>query len=170
MALKKRGFNVDRILNQQREERLRVQAEETARQREAREKQATLAPLPAAGPPVYDDTSDATSTTAIDDESISSVGSKKNSLLDRLRRQSKDMKGQGGHESPTPTMPGGLAGFGKGKFGSGLSGLGGAFGGGTGQGASGSGGSGSGGGGGSGPINPQATKRVSGGLRECGAC
>jgi hypothetical protein len=27
MALKKRGFNVDRILNQQREEKLRVQAE-----------------------------------------------------------------------------------------------------------------------------------------------
>lgn len=34
MALKKRGFNVDRLLNQEREERLRVQAEREQRQQQ----------------------------------------------------------------------------------------------------------------------------------------
>jgi hypothetical protein len=156
MALKKRGFNVDRILNQQREERLRVQAEETARQRDAREKQAALPPPPppSAGPPVYDDSSEATSTTAFDNESIGSGGSKKSSLLDRLRRHSRDMKGSGSPEPPMPMMPGGLAGFGKGKFGSGLSGPGGALGGGAGLGGAGMGGSGH--------VNGQTTKRVGG--------
>lgn len=114
MALKKRGFNVDRILNQQREERLRIQAE-TIRDSEKSKIQAT-----------HDD--EATDRTSIDTAESGSAGKRK-SFLHRLRHPSsgqKDKRGAVQNEmekngispypfSPSgggfPGMPGGMGGL-----------------------------------------------------------
>jgi len=160
MALKKRGFNVDRILNQHREERLRVQAE-TARDREALAKEkATASPKQIdAGPKDHSDTEskiskhpDTASGSVVD-----GLGGKKG-LMERFRGSFKDAKGNDlpASNTATPSMPGGFGGLGKGKFGGGfggLSGLGGMSGGaGGGQASLGAGAGGS---------ATQSTKRVS---------
>ncbi|WVQ99431.1 hypothetical protein IAU59_006566 [Kwoniella sp. CBS 9459] len=115
MALKKRGFNVDRILNQQREERLRIQAQ----QKRDKEKPASnapaaagVAPPPAAGgmpgglpgslpggmpgsSPYRDDDGSSqasSSTTAVDHES-KKANSSTMSLLDKFKRSRRDSKG-----------------------------------------------------------------------------
>ncbi|OCF40369.1 hypothetical protein I317_05804 [Kwoniella heveanensis CBS 569] len=110
MALKKRGFNVDRILNQQREERLRIQAE----QKREKEKAANVtAPgpnttdgmpgglpgtipggMPGPSPYMDDDGSSqgSTSTTAVDQENRK-ANSSTLSLLDKLKRSRRDSKG-----------------------------------------------------------------------------
>jgi hypothetical protein len=101
MALKKRGFNVDRILNQQREEKLRVQAEAV------RDREKALAAESARLPPAYTDpvpenqlvrseTSNSTAATA----SLSSTGVKTKSFLDKFRRNSRDLK-----SPPTQSLP-----------------------------------------------------------------
>ncbi|WVF71489.1 hypothetical protein IAT40_006295 [Kwoniella sp. CBS 6097] len=120
MALKKRGFNVDRILNQQREERLRVQAE----QKRDKEKAATAAAaapatqpqpqqptsggmpgglpgtipggMPGSSPYRDDDTSSqaSTSTTAVEHEGGNKIhNSSTLSLLDKFKRNRRDSKG-----------------------------------------------------------------------------
>ncbi|WVR07080.1 hypothetical protein IAU60_004119 [Kwoniella sp. DSM 27419] len=95
-ALKKRGFNVDRILNQKREEKLRMQAE----QKRDRERAAAAVAIAAPSRPVddLDDTaSQVSSETAV---SSSSAGPKPKtgsgiSLLDKFKRPSKDSTGSG---------------------------------------------------------------------------
>ncbi|ORX36563.1 hypothetical protein BD324DRAFT_452712 [Kockovaella imperatae] len=95
MALKKRGFNVDRILNQQREEKLRLKAE-SARDRE---KAAAVAAAEAPRPPPPNANGDDLSIkssesrdTAVDKESFSN-SSKTRSLLNKLKRSgSKDLQ------------------------------------------------------------------------------
>jgi len=49
MALRKRGYNIDRILNQHREERLRLEAEQESARRAAAEAKAREAAVMAAG-------------------------------------------------------------------------------------------------------------------------
>ena len=102
MALKKRGFNVDRILNQQREEKLRIQAE-AVRDRER---------VTAAETQLADDQSvlsETTSSTAVDTDSNIGSNEKSKSLLERFKRSSKDMKGNTTAGSASmPPMPGGL--------------------------------------------------------------
>lgn len=105
MHLKKRGFNVDRILNQQREERLRVKAEAARDQEKQRAAESQLT----------DDSqsirSDTTTSTVLDKSPESNTNSayaagKTKGLLDKLRRSSKDLK------SPSmPSMPGMPGGF-----------------------------------------------------------
>lgn len=102
MALKKRGFNVDRILNQQREERLRLQAEAVRERGKAAEaaQLSAVSPSPQAisasardDQSIMTDSSDtAVTSTAGDDKS-----GKRKSLFNRFRRDSK---------SGGPTMPG----------------------------------------------------------------
>ncbi|KAK8864438.1 hypothetical protein IAR55_001687 [Kwoniella newhampshirensis] len=136
MALKKRGFNVDRILNQHREERLRLQAE-AKRDREKLASSATTGPqtnppaITQAGEPgddVSDTMSQGSTTTAVDSES-----GRTKSLLDKFRRSSKDFKGRSPSTSGSGhgLGPGGesllnsLKGMGSGSFGgAGPSGLG----------------------------------------------
>jgi hypothetical protein len=113
VALRKRGFNVDRILNQQREERLRIKAE-AAREREERHA-LEKAPVPTD----VDASSDGTSQTAVDTTgsgvSTSSSPNGKRGLFDRLRRSSRDMKDKL-PPPKTPTMPGAFDGMGAGMF------------------------------------------------------
>lgn len=156
MALKKRGFNVDRILNQQREERLRLQAE-TARDREKAANEARAAedakasssiPWPGSSPKGKGDREDAQSilsegsqNTAVGSDTGTGGKSKSLSLIDRLKRRSS----KSGSMDGLPPMPGALPGMSS-QGGGGLGGFGGS--------RSGSGGGVSGGG-------NTSTKRVS---------
>lgn len=105
LALRKRGINVDRILNQQREERLRIQAEAVRdKEKAAAESKARLASgtSQAPGPLTGDDTASISSTAIESHEASSSQGSertaggvldalgekKSKSLFDRLKRAS----------------------------------------------------------------------------------
>nr|XP_031863300.1 uncharacterized protein CI109_001175 [Kwoniella shandongensis]KAA5530372.1 hypothetical protein CI109_001175 [Kwoniella shandongensis] len=96
MALKKRGFNVDRILNQQREERLRMQAE-TKRDKEKAAAGGTGSQpsLPAITQGGVDDSSETMSVTSTSTTTAAeSESGKTKSLFDKFRRSSKDHKGQ----------------------------------------------------------------------------
>lgn len=114
MALRKRGYNVDRILNQQREDRLRVRAE-TKRDREQTAVEADTNRKTASDTQsITSDNSLGDSSTAVgDNDSISS--GKPKSLIDRLKRQSKGPSSiaapqpltNGTAKSP-PRMPGGM--------------------------------------------------------------
>jgi hypothetical protein len=92
MALKKRGFNVDRILNQQREERLRIQAESVRDKEKAAVESAARPP-----PPYTSFDRDDKSVTSVDsktpiDEESSFMGTKTRSLFDKLKRGNRDSK------------------------------------------------------------------------------
>ncbi|KAK6910047.1 hypothetical protein I203_104076 [Kwoniella mangroviensis CBS 8507] len=111
MALKKRGFNVDRIFNQQKEEKLRIQAErkrdkEKAASEAANETALTTTKRSSTGD--LDDTSSITSsTTAIDSEGSTNPNSntRKHSmggLLDKFKNRSSMIKSP----SSTSTAPG----------------------------------------------------------------
>lgn len=137
MALKKRGFNVDRILNQQREERLRIQAE-AVRERESQAKAGRSGDV--------DDLSEesdgtaADTTTTLANTSASSQSSsltKKKGLMEKFRRLSIGSEKSNNNVDRMPSMPGGFSGFNKSpsKIGNALSGFGGF--GGAGLGASG---------------------------------
>nr|XP_019011143.1 uncharacterized protein I206_04455 [Kwoniella pini CBS 10737]OCF49924.1 hypothetical protein I206_04455 [Kwoniella pini CBS 10737] len=104
MALKKRGFNVDRILNLQKEEKLRVQAERKRQQIDAiQSSESNTTPSSTAmvqRKTSIDSTSLASSSTANEEKDGSSLKSKQG-LLNRFRRKS---------TSKPPSMPGGLGG------------------------------------------------------------
>ena len=88
----KAGFNVDRILNQQREERLRLQAE-AVRDREKAAAEAASDPS-ASIRDDRDDQSIMSDTTAVDSDT--GPPSKTRSLLDKLKRSSLDPRSNPG--------------------------------------------------------------------------
>ncbi|WWC62006.1 uncharacterized protein I303_104593 [Kwoniella dejecticola CBS 10117] len=105
MALKKRGFNVDRILNLQKEEKLRIQAERKKQQADSVPISQGPAPEKSNHNAVIgqkrmsvDNTSLSSTTTVNDEKDTSSIKSK-HGLLDRFRRKS---------ISKSPSMPGGF--------------------------------------------------------------
>ena len=100
-SLKKRGFNVDRILNKHHEERLRLKAE-AARDREkaAADAQAIMQ-KPTPPPPSAPDAPNGDAQSIRSVQSSSSSLSKSKSLLNKFKRSSKDS---------LPQMPGGMPG------------------------------------------------------------
>ncbi|WVW83952.1 hypothetical protein I302_105975 [Kwoniella bestiolae CBS 10118] len=111
MALKKRGFNVDRILNQQKEERLRIQAERKRDNEKAAAEASTALTIsnspgslsrPLSGE-LGDNSSITSSTTAIESEKGSEGSTRKHSmggLLDKFKNRSSMIK------SPSASTPG----------------------------------------------------------------
>jgi hypothetical protein len=104
MALKKRGFNVDRILNQQREERLRLQAE-AVRDREKTVAESPKHPSSAAviSSPDGQERKQSVKSEAgtLSNDSNESDGTKKIGFMEKLRKR----KGsKGGAEGATPTV------------------------------------------------------------------
>ena len=182
MALKKRGYNVDRILNQQREEKLRVQAE-VARDRE---KQAAAAAEAKAAedakassvlgwPQQWRPESAVTAsggatsnrpegdgaverTPSINSNGTETSPKRGRNLMDRLRGRKPSLTGSsglGGSSGGMPGMPGGFGSLGTGLMADAMSRAGG--------GASGNGG------GAAGPVAPGvSTKRVSRACVEAG--
>ena len=94
MALKKRGFNVDRILNQQREERLRLQAEKIR----DREKHAGEAGPAADAVSISSETSLSQGSTAVEGEK-DGVAKGARSLYDKIRNRRNSKTSLSG---PTP--------------------------------------------------------------------
>lgn len=135
MALKKRGFNVDRILNQQREERLRLQAE-SVRDREKAAVDRKIADEAKASsmipwPKDNDDTQSLLSdggqsnqSTAVASDTGGGAGGKTKSLFDRLKGKRGDRSSMDGGMSMPGGMPGmpPMSGSGVGGFGGGMGG------------------------------------------------